>query len=195
MARHAEPSQEVQLTLKLCLAGDFQVGKTSLLRRFVSNTFDERYVTTLGAKVDSRRYAVPDPADPRSQIGVTATIWDIMGNPGFRELLKDAYFFNAKGVLLVADATRRETVEGLRRWHQSVSSVAGDIPVVVLLNKTDLEEQVKVTPADMDHACLTDGWTWMPTSAMTGKNVEAAFTKVTELYVTALREARLSKEE
>ena len=180
--------------MKLCLAGDFQVGKTSLMRRFVSNTFDERYVTTLGAKVDSKRYAVSDPANPAERIEVSATIWDVMGNPGFRELLKDAYFYNAKGVLLVCDATRSETLAGIPRWNQAIRSVTGDVPVVVLLNKTDLAGEAKVTPAEMDRACAEGGWAWLPTSAKTGKNVEAAFTRVTEMYLAELHEAHASTE-
>jgi small GTP-binding protein len=193
MVRPPRAPSDARLSLKLTLAGDFQVGKTSLLRRFVSNTFDERYVTTLGAKVDSKTFVVADPRDPASRVEVGAQIWDVMGNPGFRELLKDAYFFNTKGLLLVCDATRPETVESLSRWNKAASSVAGDIPVVVLLNKADLTGESRVTPQDMDRACSAHGWTWLPTSAKTGNNVERAFEKVTELYLKALRKAGTTK--
>lgn len=183
-----------RLTVKLCLAGDFKVGKTCLMRRFVSNTFDERYVTTLGAKVDSKTFAVADPDAPGSRIDVGATIWDIMGNPGFRELLKDAYFHGARGMLLVCDATRRETMENLPNWQKAASSIAGVIPVVVLLNKVDLTDEAQVTPQDMDRICSTRGWPWLPTSAKTGANVDLAFAKVAELSVASLRKDRPSKE-
>lgn len=182
-----------RLTMKLCLAGDFKVGKTSLMRRFVSGTFDERYVTTLGAKVDSKAFSVPDPGADEARIDVGATIWDIMGNPGFRELLKDAYFHGAQGMLLICDATRPETVENLPTWYKAASSIAGDIPAVVLLNKMDLSDEVRVTPQDMDRICKPRDWPWLPTSAKTGENVDPAFEKVTEFHLAATRKSRASK--
>ncbi len=193
MAGPSRISREPSLTLKLCLAGDFRVGKTSLMRRFVSNTFDERYITTLGAKVDSKRLQVEDPGAPGSRIDVGVQIWDVMGNPGFRELLKDAYFHGVKGMLLICDATRPETMVSLRSWHKSASSIAGDVPAVVLLNKVDLGQAAKVSPPDVERFCSDRGWPWLTTSAKTGENVDLAFTKVAELGIRALRKERPSK--
>ena len=101
------------LTVKICLAGDMAVGKSSLLRRFVTNTFDDKYVSTLGAKVGSRKFQIPDPRHPGQVVEVGASIWDLMGNAGFREVLKEAYFHGAKGVMLVCDGTRPETFKNL----------------------------------------------------------------------------------
>src|SRR5205807_9780487 len=56
------------------------VGKTSLTRRFVSDTFEERYISTLGTKISSKEFAVDDPGRPGSSVTVGAAIWDIMGN-------------------------------------------------------------------------------------------------------------------
>src|SRR5437016_10287334 len=90
---------QADLTLKITLAGNPGVGKTSLTRRFVTDTFEERYISTLGTKISSKEFAVDDPSRPGSSVTVSAAIWDIMGNHQFRELLKDAFFMNAGGVL------------------------------------------------------------------------------------------------
>src|SRR5207253_4979715 len=89
---------------KVCLVGDVAVGKTSLIRRFVQDEFDDRYITTLGAKVSKRemQFGTPD----RTQIHMDMTVWDIMGEKGFRDLLKEAFFHGAKGVVAVCDLTR-----------------------------------------------------------------------------------------
>ncbi len=190
MAAPRQVSPPLQLTVKLCVAGDFQVGKTSLVRRFVSDTFDEAYLMTLGAKVSSRRFAVTDPDAPGASVQVGASIWDIMGNPGFRELLKDAYFFNTKGVLLVCDATRKETLGNLSAWHREVASIAGEIPIVVLLNKTDLTDETVIRPEDVEAFCAAYRWRWLPTSAKTGENVPEAFSLLAQEYLGSLRAAK-----
>ncbi len=175
------------LTMKICLAGDSAVGKTSLVRRFVSDTFDEQYGMTLGAKVSSRRYRVGDPRGAGSTVDVGATIWDIMGHIGFRELMKDAYFRGAQGVLLVCDATRPETFEDLADWWTSVRSVAGSIPAVVLLNKSDLEGERKIAPSHVGAYAASNGWSWFETSAKTGDNVQAAFDQIAQVHLRGLR--------
>lgn len=183
--------EPLDLTFKLTLAGDYRVGKSSLVRRFVSNTFSDDYITTLGAKVASRRFTIADPHRPDHVIRVGATIWDVMGNVGFREMLKDAYFFNSRGVLLVGDVTRPETFHSLLSWHETVWTVAGEVPVVILANKSDLKAEAKVSPADMDALCAPRGWAWLPTSAKTGENVERAFGLLTDLHVRAMRAGQL----
>lgn len=183
---------DVDLTLKLCLAGDYRVGKTSLVRRFVTDAFDEGYVSTLGAKVASRKFAIEDPDAHGAPIRVGASIWDIMGNVGFREMLKDAYFFNARGVLLVADATRPSTLQSLESWYNAVVSIAGNVPAVVLLSKADLAGERKVGDEDVDRVCAPLGWPWLRASARTGENVERAFGLLADLCLRAVRTGNLA---
>ncbi|TLZ68691.1 MAG: GTP-binding protein, partial [Methanobacteriota archaeon] len=140
MARRSKGGGRPQadLTIKITLAGNPGVGKTSLTRRFVTDTFEERYISTLGTKISSKEFAVDDPARPGSSVTVGAAIWDIMGNHQFRELLKDAFFMNAAGVLLVCDVNQPETLYDLPQWYEAVASVAGpNVTVVVLANKSD----------------------------------------------------------
>src|SRR2546428_898478 len=87
-----------KMKVKVCLVGEGAVGKTCLIRRFIQDQFDDRYISTLGAKVSKKEIKV-DGAN--GGMDVDMTIWDIMGEKGFRELLKEAYFHGAQGVLAV----------------------------------------------------------------------------------------------
>ncbi len=82
-----------KMKVKICLVGEGAVGKTCLIRRFIQDQFDDRYISTLGAKVSKKEIKVDG---PNGGMDVDMTIWDIMGEKGFRELLKEAYFHGAK---------------------------------------------------------------------------------------------------
>src|SRR5438105_13800800 len=115
-----------RIKTKVCLVGEAAVGKTSLIRRFVQDDFEDRYITTLGAKV-SKREIVFDMPD-RKQIQMDITIWDIMGEKGFRDLLKEAFFYGAKGVVAVAELTNYSTCKALDAWMEDILKVVCKLP-------------------------------------------------------------------
>ncbi len=162
------------LKAKVCLVGDLAVGKTSLIRRFVLEAFDDKYQTTLGAKVTKKVLQIPMP-EHDIEARMDLTIWDIMGQPGFQELLRDAYFYGARGILAVADLTRRSTLIDLAGWIDAVEKVVGRIPILIVINKSDLEAQADFGDkaihgvADAYHA------EFLRTSAKTGEGVEEGF--------------------
>ncbi len=158
---------------KVCLVGEHAVGKTSLIRRFVLDEFDDRYIVTLGAKVSKKEISLQTPHGV--PVHMDMTIWDIMGSKGFRELLREAYFHGAQGILATCDITRYETLEDLDSWVESVFRTVGEIPVVFAINKSDLkdqsafgEEQIKLATEGFDSP-------FFYTSARTGENVEGLF--------------------
>jgi small GTP-binding protein len=162
---------------KVCLVGNPAVGKTSLVRRYVMNSFDDRYLTTVGTKVSKKPVRVVDPS-AELDADIDLMIWDIMGQPGFREMLKDAYFFDAKGVLAVADLTRKDTLEDLRNWIKAVEGVTGKVPIVVAINKADLTAEAGYSTAEAVQAAEVLGADVFLTSAKTGSNVEEAFRRL-----------------
>src|SRR3972149_3196095 len=85
--------------------GEAAAGKTSLVRRYVLDEFDDRYITTLGAKV-SKREQLYDVPEPSTSVRMDMTVWDIMGEKGFRDLLEEAFFHGAKGALAAPALTR-----------------------------------------------------------------------------------------
>ncbi|MFQ5918754.1 MAG: Rab family GTPase [Thermoplasmata archaeon] len=173
------PKAEERWKLKICLAGEGAVGKTSLIRRYVYDEFEDKYTVTLGAKVTRKSLSIED-AQGRGTAHIDMAIWDVMGEKFLRELLREAYFYGAQGILAVCDITRLETLEDLESWKASIEKVAGEIPVIVLANKADLEDE-----AILDEATLrtfASGWdsSYFFTSAKTGENVEKAFVELAQ---------------
>ena len=168
------------LKSKICLVGEKAVGKTSLIRRYVLNMFDDQYLTTIGTK-ESKKEAKVFLPERDLLVDVDMTIWDIMGEKGFRELLKEAYFHGAQGVLAVCDITRTETLTDLDEWVAAVVKVTGQIPVEFLANKADLKDQQVVTAEDLESAAKTHDAPFLFTSAKTGENVEQAFANLAKM--------------
>lgn len=167
---------------KICLVGDASVGKSSLIRRYVVNLYDDYYLTTLGTKVTKKELKVPfDTAD--LMVRLDLGIWDIMGQKSLRELLQDAYFGGANGILCICDMTRRVTLDGLDEWIARVRRVAGRVPIVACINKKDLSGRAEFGPAEIEAFTARIGCPYFLTSAKTGENVEAAFQRLGALIV------------
>ncbi|HEY7588009.1 MAG TPA: Rab family GTPase [Thermoplasmata archaeon] len=167
-----------KMKVKICLVGEGAVGKTCLIRRFIHDQFDDRYISTLGAKVSKKEIVVDGASGP---VSVDMTIWDIMGEKGFRELLKEAYFHGAQGVLAVCDITRKETLDDLEEWVAAVVKVTGKIPIEFLANKYDLQDALAFGKDELAGAAARHGAPFMFTSAKTGENVEAAFAELAKM--------------
>jgi small GTP-binding protein len=161
------------MKVKVCFIGDAGVGKTSLIKRFVLDVFDDRYIATIGTKVTKKIVEVP--AGPGQTVKVMMLVWDIMGQKGFRELLREAYFFGAHGAIAVCDLTNKESLEELRYWIKALTDVAGDVPVVFAGNKADMENERAIKEEDLQELASKYKSVAFLTSAKTGQNVEAMF--------------------
>ena len=166
-----------RLKTKICLVGDHAVGKTSLIRRFVLDTFDDRYLMTLGTKVTKKEVDISFP-DRGLVLKVDMAIWDIMGQHGFLDLLHDAYFTGANGILAVLDPTRRTTLDTLGVWIRSVERVAGRVPTLIAMNKCDIEGQHEYGVKDVERIARGLNCGFLTTSAKTGDNVETIFQRL-----------------
>ena len=153
---------------KIVMLGDPAVGKTSLVHKFVNNMFDEKYLSTIGARPVKKEVQVNGNT-------VILIIWDIAGH-NFN--MHPAYYTGAKGALLVCDVTRRKTADSLPNWIAALKNKAGDVPVRVLANKSDLGEK------EFDPLYVEDmGFDTMITSAKTGENVDKAFRELAEMTI------------
>ena len=168
-----------RMKMKICLVGEAAVGKTSLIRRFVLDDFDDKYIQTLGTKVSKKEMTMAHPYG-EGELKVDMTIWDIMGQKGFRELLKEAYFYGAKGVIAVCDVTRKTTLDDLDDWIEGVYSVTGKIPIQFMANKWDLKDQAELGEEELVQATKAYDSPFFLTSAKTGENVESAFQNLAE---------------
>ena len=156
---------------KVVLIGDPGVGKTSLIRRFVENSFSDKYIHTIGTKITKKVLEFPD-----IESKVVLLVWDIVGQKSLA--LLDSYFRGAAGVLAVCDITRDETLESLDEWVANLRKIAGDVPVVLLGNKSDLREAAMVDNQSVSIAARKFRSPHYMTSAKTGENVELAFNAI-----------------
>lgn len=149
------------------MVGDFSVGKTSLVSRFVQQTFSEKYLTTVGVKIDTKI------VNSIEGVSVKLILWDIAGNDVLTTATK-TYLRGAAGFFLVVDGTRFPTWQSAIQLHQEVTTVIGEKPFILLLNKTDLEAQWEIDQSLIE-AQTHKGWQLIRTSAKTGLGVEEAF--------------------
>ena len=170
---------ERRLKVKICLVGDSAVGKTSLIKKFVLDIFDDSYITTIGTKITKKTMTF-DMED--KEVIMDMMIWDIMGQASFRSLLQDAYFYGAHGVIAVSDATRPETANSLHEWMTSTQQVVGEVPVIFLANKCDLEP--KVTQEQLNSEVSQYGGQALFCSAKTGENVSDSFQALGDAIIT-----------
>jgi len=156
---------------KICMLGPTSVGKTSLVARFVQSMFADKYLTTVGVKIDKKVMTVGTDQ-------ITLMLWDLAGDDDFQKL-EMSYLRGAAGYLLVADGTRAPSVDRALEIQGRVQNVLGDVPFIFALNKADLIEQWAVP----DHRITdwtNDGWLVRKTSAKTGAGVEACFQELAE---------------
>ncbi len=151
---------------KVCMIGAAGVGKTSLVRRFVEGVFSERYLTTIGVKIDRKPVRVGEDE-------VNLVLWDIEGETDLRTT-RLRYLRGAAAYLLVADGTRGPTLDVARRLQHTVADRMPGLPFVLLLNKQDRADQWTLDPAELT-MLASEGWTIIRTSAATGAGVEDAF--------------------
>jgi small GTP-binding protein len=166
---------------KICLIGDAAVGKTSLIRKYVEDRFDDKYIVTLGTKVTVKEVSVKRNADDKA-VCVTLMIWDILGQREFKRL-QTSYYRGANGGLIVADITRKETLKNTHDWILSLFNNVGKVPLILLLNKSDRKNQTTITSKEIEDVISKWNIPYMYTSAKTGENVEKAFKKIGEMLL------------
>ncbi len=154
---------------KICLLGDFSVGKTSLVERFVYNRFSGRYLSTIGVKISRKSMAIS------ADIKLNMLIWDLAGSEEFSGV-QSIYLQGAQGAIFVCDLTRPETLSSLAKYHEQLEAVSPGIPIVLAGNKSDLKNKQELTPALLEEqARHFNTVAVIITSAKTGQDVEIAF--------------------
>ena len=153
------------------MVGAFGVGKTSLVRRYVHQQFDESYHTTLGVKIDTR--IVDTIEEP-----IKLVLWDMEGADPFNKDKRPlarlrSYMKGAHGLILVADGTRPQTVKTALSLYHDFCREYQFVPAIMLANKADLEVEWQ-----FDDSLIPDTISLFHTSALNGQNIDAAFTMI-----------------
>lgn len=155
---------------KICMLGAFAVGKTSLVARFLTQGFSEKYQTTVGVKIDKKTVRVRDTP-------VDLILWDLQGEDSSQQVYQ-SYLRGMTGYLLVIDGTRRASLETAIHIRDAVASMQGpEIPFLALVNKRDVEQEWEVREEDLERLGR-QAWTILKTSAKTGEHVEEAFLRL-----------------
>jgi len=149
---------------KVCLCGDPGVGKTSLIRRFVVGKYDEKYLSTLGTVISKKSVPVRE-----RNCSVNMMIWDVSGQAEFKRIQHTA-FRDASAIFIVYDLSRPGTFDSVKSWLALTKESAGDVPAIVIGNKSDL-----IGDSAKAFASSIHGHHHIVTSARSGQNVEDAF--------------------
>lgn len=170
------------ISKKICLLGDFAVGKTSLVRRFVHNLFDDKYLSTIGVKVSRKTVSVI--GDERiSQL--TLLLWDLAGSEEFSPM-RASYLRGAAGAILVCDLTRAETLANLAGYAADLRQLNPTAQFVLAANKHDLAEQHQLTEPQIEAVAAELNAPYYLTSAKTGDEVETLFRQLGRLLLASV---------
>jgi small GTP-binding protein len=154
------------LEKKICMMGAPGVGKTSLVRRFVDSVFSEKYLSTIGVKIDRKTVDMGDTT-------LNLMLWDLQGEERY-EWVRLQYLRGAAGYILVADGTRPETLEVAIGLQENAANRDASLPFLLCLNKADLWNQWAISSTQQEWL-KEKGWTVLQTSARSGDGVEQAF--------------------
>jgi small GTP-binding protein len=159
---------------KICMLGSFAVGKTSLARRFVEGIFSDTYLTTVGVKIDKKVVQV-------NGTEINLVLWDLYGDDDFQKI-RWSHFNGAAGYLLVADGTRRATLEKAEFLEERARKEIGPVPFIFLINKNDLAGEWEID-SENEAQLAEKNWTVLRTSAKTGEHVDEAFAQLARKIV------------
>lgn len=161
---------------KICMLGSFAVGKTSLVRRFVSNVFSDHYHTTIGVTVEKKSVTVNDHE-------IVLMLWDLYGEDEFQKV-RDSYLRGSAGYILVIDGTRKATVDTALALQQTAARTVGTVPFVSIINKSDVRSEWEIDERTIEQL-RERGWPVLFGSAKLGQGVEELFALLATQMVSA----------
>jgi small GTP-binding protein len=117
--------------MKVLIVGNASCGKTSIIRRYVTDSFENEYITTVGADYNTKSIQWAEGVDVQLQL------WDIAGQDRYARMTRP-YFQGAHAAVVVCDVTREASITAVRDWKDDIDSNLTNIPVVLVANKCDL---------------------------------------------------------
>ena len=180
-----------QYLFKLMVIGEGAVGKTTLVNRYVTGTFERDYKTTIGSQFAVKLTHI-SPTESEYATGIKIQAWDVAGQARFKAVRK-MYYSGAAGIIVVFDVTRRRSFTELSKWIQEADeSIGTRVPILLVGNKTDLPD--RAVPSDEAKRWAEDnGFLYMESSAKTGEGVADMFTVLAEIMWNEARRISDSK--
>lgn len=157
---------------KICLIGRFAVGKTSLVKQFIEKQFGEKYKTTVGVSISTKKVTVENKE-------ISLVIWDIAGFE--QDGHYTHYLRGVHGLIWVIDGTENESIKIIDTINHSLPEIK-QVPSVCFINKCDLVDEWIIKESEVS-ALKEFNYAVFKTSAKTGENVEAGFSKLASLLL------------
>ncbi|MFX1302796.1 MAG: Rab family GTPase [Promethearchaeota archaeon] len=154
---------------KLILGGEGGVGKTSMVHRFVEDSFQTDYKSTIGTSIMKKECEFHG-----LESKVRFIIWDLAGQAQFKRV-RQTYLANAEAGILVYDVTRKDSYDSLENWFKEIKSVSPTISLILVGNKIDLEKEREITTGEGEELAQKLNLSYIETSAKTGENINDAF--------------------
>ncbi|EDW27019.1 GL16463 [Drosophila persimilis] len=168
------------LNFKAVLLGEGCVGKTSLVLRYMEDKFNPQHLSTLQASFVTKKVTLPD--ERRAQLN----IWDTAGQERFHAL-GPIYYRGSDGALLVYDITDQDSFQKVKSWVRELKQMRGtEISLIIVGNKTDLEEQRAIGYEDARQYAQTVGAQYLEASAKENEGVAEIFELLTQLMLERL---------
>ena len=183
-----DPTAKEEYKFKVVIVGDSGVGKTNLVRRFATNTFNKESKATVGVEFLSKSYIVNDRV-------FKIELWDTAGQERYKSITS-AYFKGAKGALVVYDVTSKITFDNVDKWCSELQTKGSKtVNIIMVGNKTDLKENIVVT-TDMSKVKAANLHVpVMETSALDASNVnEAFYLLIKEMYLSFINKDKINKD-
>ena len=158
-----------EVMFKVVLVGDSSVGKTNIMSKYLKNEFHEDSKATVGVEFGSKQFTVEGHQ-------VKAQIWDTAGQERYKAITS-AYYKGAKGAFVVYDITRKQSFDSVDRWINDIKAAADkNLTIIIIGNKCDLEDQRQVNKEQGEEKAKSFGCAFLETSALSGDNLDKAFT-------------------
>ncbi|MCK5607230.1 GTP-binding protein [Candidatus Pacearchaeota archaeon] len=159
-----------EYSLKLVLTGDYEVGKTSLILRFVQNLFKETYQSTVGVDISKKTIKLAE------NTKINIAIWDIGGQITQMTQHRKRFYGGAKAAFIVIDRTRHDILKSIQKWHNELLKfVDKDLNIILVGNKSDLNDKIVISEDEIKNIANLNDFHYILTSAKTGENVNESF--------------------
>ena len=173
--------------LKLIILGDSGVGKTNIIQRYISDTFNTETRATVGVEFFVKNYRVNNDI-------IKLEIWDTAGQERYKSITS-AYYKGSRGALIVYDITRTITFEDIEKWKNEINEkVKGSLKLMLIGNKCDLKDERKVSIEEALEKAKLLNIPLMETSALDSTNIQKAFESILkEMYKELKKEKKKEK--
>ena len=168
--------EDYDFIFKVLLLGNSDVGKSSLILRYVDGTWSNTFIPTIGVDFKVKTIEVDNKK-------IKMQIWDTAGQERFRTVIA-SYFKGSHGVLLIYDVTNKTSFKQLESWLEIIENNASeDILKILIGNKIDLEEDREVTKEEGQSFANQHNIQFMETSAKMNTNVNEAFEALAKIMM------------